>query len=321
MPNKRAPRHGSMQYWPRKRAKRIIHRRRAWPSAKEAKPLGFYGYKVQMLHGMATDSNPKSPSKGEEIAIPMTLLECPPLKLFSVRLYKKTDSGLKVAKEVLISNDKLLSSKLPLPKELKGSIDSIKPEECDEIRLLVYTDSKSTSRGQKQPEVFELGLGGNPAEQLEYAKAHINNGIRMSDVFSEGEQVDIGGITKGKGFQGVVKRYGVSLKAKKSEKKKRSVGNLGAWSPTRVLISVPQPGKMGFHARIDRNKQILKISDEQINPKGGFKHYGLVKNEYVLIKGSVPGPAKRMLRLYKARHPARNVPKEAPALEHLVVRK
>ncbi len=308
-----------MQYWPRKRAKHIIHRRRAWPASKDAKPLGFYGYKVQMIHGLALNNNPKSPSKGETISIPLTLLECPPLKIFSVRAYKKTNSVLNVKTEVIVSNDKALAGRLPLPKELKGSLDSIKPEEYDEIRLLVYTDSKATSRGQKLPELFELGLGGSPAEQLEFAKTHKE--IKVSDVFSEGEQLDVGGITKGKGFQGVVKRYGVALKQKKSEKKKRSIGNLGAWTPTHVLISVPQAGKMGYHSRIDKNKQLMKISNEDINPKGGFKHYGLVKNDYVLLKGSVPGPAKRMLKLYKARYPARNVPKEAPVFEQLVIGK
>ena len=56
MPKTRNPRHGSMQYWPRKRAKRSFPRIRSWGASKENKPLGFAGYKVGMTHVMIVDN-------------------------------------------------------------------------------------------------------------------------------------------------------------------------------------------------------------------------------------------------------------------------
>jgi large subunit ribosomal protein L3 len=52
---------------------------------------------------------------------------------------------------------------------------------------------------------------------------------------------------------------------------------------------------MGYHTRTEYNKWLLKLSakPDEINPKGGFLHYGLVVNEYLLLKGSIPGPVRR----------------------------
>ena len=68
---------------------------------------------------------------------------------------------------------------------------------------------------------------------------------------------------------------------------------------------------MGYHQRTEFNKQLMKIGGEgsEITPKGGFLNYGDVVNTYVLIHGSVPGPAKRLVRL---RDPTR-APKGAKA--------
>lgn len=62
------------------------------------------------------------------------------------------------------------------------------------------------------------------------------------------------------------------------------------------------PGQMGFQQRTEFNKRIIKIGEnaDEINPAGGFLHYGLVRNNYVLIKGSIPGPAKRLVRIRSA---------------------
>jgi large subunit ribosomal protein L3 len=58
---------------------------------------------------------------------------------------------------------------------------------------------------------------------------------------------------------------------------------------------------MGYHKRIELSKWIVNIADsgavDKVNPSSGFPHYGFVKNDYVLIKGSVAGPARRLVRL------------------------
>ena len=66
-------------------------------------------------------------------------------------------------------------------------------------------------------------------------------------------------------------------------------------------------GQMGYHQRTEYNKKILKIGEaekaDEINPDGGFVKYGIVKNNYLLLKGSLPGPSKRLVMLRKAMRP------------------
>ena len=166
---------------------------------------------------------------------------------------------------------------------------------------------------------MEIALGGSKEEKLDYAKQKLGQEIKIQDVFEPGNSIDAHGITKGKGFQGTVKRFGVMIRSHKAEKTKRGIGNLGAWTPKRVDYRVPQPGKMGYHLRTDYNKQILKISDkpEEINPKCGINNYGLVKNTYLLLKGSVPGPKKRALVLVGSIRPDRLMTKDAPEVNYI----
>ena len=63
---------------------------------------------------------------------------------------------------------------------------------------------------------------------------------------------------------------------------------------------------MGYHNRVDFNKLVIKVGEkgEEVNPDGGFVNYGLVEGEYILIKGSTPGPKKRAIALRKAIRPS-----------------
>lgn len=312
------PRHGSMQFWPRKRAARAYPRVRSWIATKEAVPLGFSGYKVGMTHVMLVDNRAKSPSKGQEIAVPVTVIECPPVKIAALRFYQQTSYGSKVLKEVNVKVDKELKRKItPAKKTGEAELETINPQEYSAIRLLVYTQPKLTGFGKKRPEVFEVALGGSPTEQLAYIKQQLGKEIRVSEVFKAGQLVDTVAVTKGKGFQGPVKRFGVSIRSHKSEKTKRGPGSLGAWcGQAHMMYRVAHAGQMGYHNRTEWNKWILKISDkpEEINPKGGFVRYGNVKSDYVLIKGSVQGATKRLIRFNKPKRPDQLVPKEAPAI-------
>ncbi|KKS93013.1 MAG: 50S ribosomal protein L3P, partial [Parcubacteria group bacterium GW2011_GWE2_43_12] len=79
--NIRRPRHGSLQYWPRTKAKRIYPRLKNQPTSKNLSVLGFAGYKAGMTHLMVLDNRPKSLTKGEEIFCPVSIIECPPMKV------------------------------------------------------------------------------------------------------------------------------------------------------------------------------------------------------------------------------------------------
>src|SRR5438094_779526 len=141
--------------------------------------------------------------------------------------------------------------------------------------------------------------------------------IKVPDVFKEGMDVDVIGITKGKGIQGPVKRWGIKKLKHKSRKTVRGVGSIGPWHPHYVMYSVPRAGQMGFAQRTEYNKQILKIGDNgaDVTPKGGFLHYGPIKTEFTLLRGTIPGPANRLVAL---RTPARGrVSGEPPKMERI----
>ena len=87
-----------------------------------------------------------------------------------------------------------------------------------------------------------------------------------------------------------------------------------------ILWTVAQAGQMGYHKRTEFNKKILKIASadevDQINPDGGFVKYGLVKNDYVLVKGSLPGPSKRLVILRQPIRP-NNKSEDIPQINYI----
>lgn len=316
MPRRRTPRQGSMQFWPRKRASSIVARIRHYAPQKETKPNCFAGYKTGMTHIFITDNRQNSLTKGEEICWPVTVVECPPLKIAGARFYTKDAYGIKAFTQIMHDKpDKELSRTISPPKKIKQTFDAISPDKIFDVRLLVHTQPKNTTIGKKKPELFEITLGGTTADKITYAKNNLGKEIKITDAFTEGQQVDTHSISKGKGYQGPVKRFGINIRSHKSEKTKRGPGNVGSWTGNRSS-PVPHAGQMGFHQRIEYNKQILKISDEnaKINPKGGFLRYGETRNTYLLLKGSVPGPAKRLIKMTPSIRADKKVPKDAPQI-------
>ncbi len=173
------------------------------------------------------------------------------------------------------------------------------PENYDYLRLVVYSQPKLTCLGKKKPDMIEVNVGGSKEEALAKAQELLDKEIRITDFIKENALVDVHGVTKGQGFSGVVKKFGVKTLQHKAEKTKRGIGTMGAWTTKKVQYTVAQPGKFGYHLRTEYNKKCLKISDnpEEINPKGGFVRVGEVKNDYLLIEGSVVGSRKRPITL------------------------
>jgi len=319
MPTTRKPRSGSMQYWPRKRAKRPFARVRSFSTASEPGLLGFAGYKVGMTHVVMTDNRAHSLSKGKNIVCPVTIIECPSIKTASIIFYKKTTNGLQVSSAVVASNlDKELERKISIPKAAKKKIEDFKAEEYDDIRALVYTQPKLTTIGKKKPELFEMSLGGKIEDKIAWAKENLGKEINVSDVLKEGSHLDIHAVTKGKGLGGPMKRFGIGRRSHKSEKSIRNPGNVGPWTGA-TQWRVAKAGQTGYHQRLEHNKWLIKVSTkpEEINTKPGFKRYGVVKNPFVLIKGSVAGATKRMIILTNPIRPNRKIPKEAPAINYI----
>ncbi len=259
--------------------------------------LGFAGYKAGMAHVAYVDDS-ESPTKGQEIISAATVIEAPPLTVYGVRCYS---SGHSVG-DILTTDEKILKLARCGKKAAK-----INEEEVDDARLLVFAMPSKTRMGKKHIEKMEIGCGGKETkERLEYCKGLLGKELRIADVFKSGECVDVISVTKGKGWQGTVKRFGTAIQRRKATGKRRHVGTLGQWHPSYVLYTIPQAGQMGYHKRTELNKRILKIgkNPEEINPTGGFLNYGFVGNDFLLLKGSVPGPVKRLVKLRLTARPS-----------------
>ncbi|MEM1684230.1 MAG: 50S ribosomal protein L3 [Nanopusillaceae archaeon] len=318
------PRRGSMQFWPRVRAKRIYPRIKNWPETDQLVPLAFAGYKVGMTHAIIIENRKNSHLYGQNIQIPLTIIEVPPIKVLGLRIYKKTINGLKSITEIINTefDNRILRKIKTLKPSDKQDVEKELLEKSHLIKLIVHTQPWLAGIGKKKPEVFELPIGGkNILDQYSYAKSLLGKEIKVLDVFKEGEQIDIISITKGKGFEGTVKRFGIKILPRpyKTDKKARAVQSKGAWGMRRIFPTTPMPGQMGYHRRTEYNKQIIKIGDNpsEINPKSGWINYGLVRNSWIAIKGSVAGPRKRLIILRKSIRPNPNIPNEAPKILYI----
>ncbi len=306
------PRKGSLGYAPRKRASRLVPRIRSWKCRQEMMIPGFPGYKVGMVTVLYVNQTKNSPNFGKEIVSAATVVETPPVTVFGVRRYEKTPYGLMCKGECWTPEvNKDLKRKLTIKRGINHSLDKLLQDldEKAELRLLIHTLPRIAGIHKKKPEILEIPIrGGNIEDQRNYVEEKFGKTIGISEVFKPNQKIDVIGITKGKGFQGVIKRWGVKLLPHKAGKRKREVGSLGPWHPSRVLWTVPRPGQTGFHQRTQYNnlllligkegKYVLDSGEEQpITPSGGFPHYGIVKSDFVLIKGSVQGPPKRLVVL------------------------
>jgi large subunit ribosomal protein L3 len=306
MPTASRPRKGSLQFWPRKRAAKPLPSANFKPiSSKTSDPglLGLIAYKAGMATALVKDSTEKVMTSNKQIAIPVTILEVPAMKIFSVRFYKNR----KVLSEVIVSNDKELKRKLKVPKQSK-SLDKV-PEGYDDIKVIVYSLAKQTNI-KKTPDMIEVAF--NADDKLAFVKDLIGKELTL-DNFVRSELYDARGLTKGKGTQGPVKRFGIALKFHKSEKGQRRPGSLAPWHPARVTFRTPQAGQMGYFSRLVYNLKFItsgKISENDINPKAGFKEYGKIKTSYFILAGSVPGPRKRQILLTPSFRPSKRMAKK-----------
>ncbi len=299
---------GSRAYWPRKRARRVYSSFTSAPAKDNPVPLSFAGYKAGMTSVVVVEKykGPRNVELERDAVKPVTVLDCPSLIVCGIRAYKKTAYGLRSHATVWSESlAKDLSRKLKTPKKpaTKEGIDKIEKnmDIISDVRLLVHTKPRESGVRKKKPEIFEIPLGGHPREKWKYAREKLGGELRASDVFQEGELVDVRSVSRGKGYTGPVKRFGIKVRPRKHEKKRRHVGVLSPRNVARVLPGkIAFPGQHGFHTRTEYNKRIMRLgSGADTNPRGGFLNYGLVKGDYILLSGSVPGPKKRLIMLRK----------------------
>jgi large subunit ribosomal protein L3 len=330
-----APRRGSLSYYPRVRAKKETPSFKGYGT--EPKPLNFLCYKAGMVQVMGKNVHKASPTFNQEVVVPATVIECPPLKVFGVRAYEKAEIGYQALSDVLAENPdkelkrKITNFKTPQNKEGKekkatgkkvkeNDVYTIADFEKELSDIEYFTLLVNTAPSFKRtPEVSEVFLGGTKEQQLNYAKEKLGKEVAIEDVFKEGDFLDVRGVTKGHGFEGAVKRFGVRTFRPK-HKKQRVVGSIGPWHPATVMYTVARPGQRGYHNRTETNKRIIKISKNvsEINPKSGFLNYGLVESNYALIFGSLPGPVKRCIALRKSLRPAQQKGVQLQSVEKII---
>lgn len=308
MPKHHRPRRGSMAFSPRKRSESPIPHFSSWPDVDGGVRLqGFAGYKAGMTHATVVDYRPTSTTSGQEVQVPVTVVEVPPMRVAAVRLYRLTPEGLKTFAEIWATRlDKELSRVFPTPKEYNAdeAWAKVDPAGVDEVRLVTFTQpALVTGVPKKKPDLMENRVGGGTVgDRLAYARDRLGKEIAVSEFCKDGMMVDVAAITKGKGWVGHHTRFNTRLLSHKNSKHRRNVGTLGNFQPGIVRPTVPQAGQMGYHQRTEYNKRILKVGDkgDEITPNGGFLHYGPVRTSYVLLHGSIPGPTKRLIRFRDA---------------------
>ena len=310
-----APRRGSLAYLPRGRAKSMEARIRSWPKidSDEPKLLGYAGFKAGCVQLVSIDDREKTPNHGKQLVSLGTVIVTPPNLIVGIRCYSKDSNGKHVYSDFYANN---------LPKNISYLIKSKDKQDLpeysekefkkiQEVYALIAVTPKNAGLEQKKPYIFEaIVSGGDTKKQFVFVSELLGKELKIDQVFEAGVAVDTAAITKGKGWEGPITRWGVKRKQHKSRKSVREVGSLGPISPQYVMYTVPRAGQRGLHQRIEYNKKIMVMDNTEnikydINPKGGFKHFGNVSGDFVILRGSVPGTYKRLIKL---RSQIRNVP-------------
>ncbi|XP_055354886.1 60S ribosomal protein L3-like [Paramacrobiotus metropolitanus] len=344
-----APRHGSMGFAPKRRARKIRGRVKAFPKDDQKKPIhltAFLGFKAGMSHVVREVEKPGSKVHKKEVVDAVTILETPPMIVVGVVGYIDTPKGLRKFKTVFaehLSDDcrrrfyknwfrakrKAFTryAKKWADKEGKADIerDLAKMKKyCSVIRIIAHTQQKLLKKRQKKAHIMEIQLnGGTIPQKVDWAREHFEKSISITDVIAEDEMIDIIGVTKGHGRKGVTSRWHTKKLPRKTHKGLRKVACIGAWHPARVSIYVARAGQKGFFHRTEINKKVYKIgkgifqdgkintdtfnastaadmTKKNITPMGGFKHYGEVNHDYIMLKGCVMGPRKRVITIRKS---------------------
>jgi large subunit ribosomal protein L3 len=296
---------GSLQFWHKRRAHGRLPRVRSAPqNMKEPILSNLVAYKVGMGHVNMIDDS-EAPSKNQEVSTSCTFLEFPKIEIYGARFYSKDINGYRKAVAEIHSKE-IMTKLKQKPKQDESKLNSMKENLKDytDITALLIAYPKGMSVEQHHPLKFESSIGGTVDDKFNFISSKIGKEVKATEMIKNGEYVDIASVTVGKGWQGVIKRFGVARLSHKATNKIRHVGTLGPFTPGKVLFTVPQAGQMGFNYRTEANKRVLKMGTSldapKMNPKAGFKNYGNIKNDYIIVSGSVPGPSKRLVRIRKS---------------------
>ena len=338
------PRKGHLGFVPRRRTRHHRGRIRSFPKDNKANPChftAFGGFKAGMTHILRDVARPKAKLDKKEKVEAVTVIETPPLKVIGLVGYIETPRGLRALATVWTNHldvgtmrrfyKNWMNSKKKAfsnyhaqltkePKKLEAQLGRIK-RYCSVVRVIAHTQQNlMRNLRQKKNNIFEIQINGgkDSTEKVEFGMGFFDKDLKIDQVFNENENIDVIGVTKGKGFAGVMKRFGVRHLQKKSHRGYRKVGCIGAWHPSRVAWTVARAGQLGYYHRTEINKKIYRmgkgerygnknnatttvdITEKNITPMGGFPHYGIVRDDFIIIKGCCVGPKKKFILLRKS---------------------
>merc|ERR1712159_381441 len=340
-----APRHGSLGFLPKKRCTKSKGKIKSFPiDNQEAKPhlTAFMGYKAGSTPICRDVDKPGSKAHKKEVVEAVTIIECPPMIVCGLVGYIETPRGLKSlctvwaqhlsneCKRRFYKNWGASKSKKAFSRYTKKytegtgidkELERIK-KHCTIVRVLCHTQISKLNFRQKKAHICEIQVnGGSMEDKVKFGSELFEKPVAIDSVFEENEMIDTIAISKGKGYEGVVTRWGVTKLPRKTHKGLRKVACIGSWHPSRVKFSVARAGQNGYHHRTELNKKIYRIGDgarqaddkivqdnatteydltvKGITPLGGFPHYGEVNEDYVMIKGACPGTKRRVITLRK----------------------
>lgn len=336
-----APRHGNLGFLPKKRTKHHFGRIRSFPRDVPAEAphlTAFRGYKAGMTHIVRAVDRPGALMHKREVVDAVSIVETPPMVVVGVVGYVETPMGLRALTTVFAehlseeykrrcyknwgASKKKAYTKYALKYQKDGGqsitheLERIK-NYCTVVRVIAHTQVKKLKNLRvKKAHIMEIQInGGDPAAKVDFAKGLFEKEVPIDAVFTKDEQIDVIGVTKGHGFEGVTTRWGVTRLPRKTHRGLRKVACIGSWHPARVSTTVPRAGQNGYFHRTEMNKKIYRIgkkgdeascqtdadlTKKSITPMGGFPHYGTITEDWIMLKGAVVGVKKRPLILRKA---------------------
>ena len=330
-----APRHGSLGFLPKKRCNKGKGKIKSFPKDNPNIPCHFtasIAYKAGMTHVVREVNSPGSKLNHKDVVEAVTIVETPPIKIVGIVSYIKTARGMRSFKTIW-SNDLCDSfrrnyyknwykSKKKAFSHYKYDSDCVTKKfekikkYCSIIRCIGASNVNETGLKQKKADILEIQInGGSFDEKVKFSEKMLGKEVSISDIFSQDELIDVIGITKGKGFAGVITRWGVTKLPRKTHRGSRKVACVGSWHPSRVAYTVARAGQNGFHHRTQINVKIYRIgksldiknaftdyenTPKNINPMGGFPRYGVIRSDFLILRGCLMGPKKRVLRLRKS---------------------
>jgi len=334
-----APRRGHLGFLPKKRTKHHRGRVRKFPrddASKAPHLTAFMGYKAGMTHILREVDRPGSKVHKKEVVEAVTIVETPPMVVVGVVGYLETPRGLRSLTTVFAEHlseevkrrfyknwyrskrkafTKYAKKYQTNPAEIEQELNRIK-KYCQVVRVLTHTQIRKVNLRQKKAHLIEVQVnGGSVAEKVDFAKSLFEKQVPVTAVFAQDEMIDVIGVTKGHGYEGVITRWGVTRLPRKTHRGLRKVACIGAWHPSRVSFTVARAGQKGYNHRTEINKKIYRIGagtdaanakteydpvDKSITPMGGFPQYGKIRNDFIMIKGCCMGTKKRPITLRKS---------------------